>query len=225
MQRSGPQTMNFVLQILLLAALGGYAIVKSEYSAPISIPPGDGLQSYLCNGLLLSNTTLVLGPGEHRISSGPLGCFVSNVSNVMILGSNSGESIIRCQGDRLRIAFVFLQNLTIEKVNFVGCNGSGLSNIVFFQFAHHVTLRHCTFRSNSPGYSVAAESSGNIDITNCMFQQRTKISDGNRAIQLSGSTNDTTISGSTFQGNAIYYGALILISGSKGKMYISNCIF
>ena len=141
MQRSGPQTMNFVLQILLLAALGGYAVVKSEYSAPISISPGDGLQSYLCNGLLIkSNTTLVLGAGEHLISSGPLGCFVSNVSNVMILGSNSGESIIRCQGDRLRIAFVFLQNLTIEKVNFVGCNGSGLSAILFFQFAHYVSI-------------------------------------------------------------------------------------
>ena len=227
MQRSGPQTMNFVLQILLLAALGGYAVVKSEYSAPMSISPGDGLQSYLCNGLLQSNTTLVLGPGEHRISSGPLGCFVYNVSNVMILGSNSGESIIRCQGDRLRIAFVFLQNLTIEKVNFVGCNGSGLSTIVFFQFAHYVSLRHCTFLSNSPGYSVAAESSGYIDITNCMFQQRTEISsfDGNGAIRLNGSTNDTTISGSTFQGNTINYGELLLISGSKGKMYISNCIF
>ena len=214
-----------VVQILLLAVLGGYAVVKSKV---IVISPGDSLQNYLCNGSLQSNTTLVLGTGEHRISSGPLGCFVSNVSNVMILGSNSGESSIRCQGDGqcMRISARGVQNLTIEQVNFIACgNESALSAIIFLELVNYVSLRHCTFRSNSPGYSVAAESSGNIEISNCTFQQSSELfsSDGSGAIRLDGSTDDTTISDCTFveNNNAL----LISISNSNGKIYISNCIF
>ena len=38
------------------------------------------------------------------IFRGPLGSIASNVSNVMILGSNSGESTICCQKDKLFIS-------------------------------------------------------------------------------------------------------------------------
>ena len=151
--------------------------------------PGDSLKNYMCNGSLQSNTTLVLGAGEHR---GPLGCLVSDVSNVTILGSNSGESTILGEG-LCGIMFKVVQNLTIENITFAGCNGSDVSPIIYLRTARYVSLRHCTFQ-NSPRYSAVSNNSGNIDISYCTFQKST-------AIFLNGSTATVTISHCTFQNN------------------------
>ena len=51
----------------IVLIVGSYVDARSD--EVVTIQPGFALQDYLCNGTLLSNITVVLDGGEHRISS------------------------------------------------------------------------------------------------------------------------------------------------------------
>ena len=164
-----------LFELLVLATLGSYAAMSEH----IQISPGDTLQDYLCSGSLLqlSDVVIVLKAGEYRIPSGPF-CSVFNVSNVLITGSSSGDTIVRCQGER-GFGFTLVQNLTIERTTFIGCGGQNadfgdkLSVALAFQSSLNVSVRHCTFQNSYASSTVHILSSGMVSISNCVFQNNT----------------------------------------------------
>ena len=98
-----------IQMVIALCLLGSYVVVMSdEVSLTATIPPGYGLQDYLCSGPLKSNTTVVLDDGEHRISSGPL-CNISNEGNITITGSSN--TTVRCEGDARVLRFSPVQKV------------------------------------------------------------------------------------------------------------------
>ena len=228
--------------------LGSYAAMSEH----IQISPGDTLQDYLCSGsmLQLSDVVIVLKAGEHRIPTGPF-CSVFNVSNVLITGSSSGDTIVRCQGER-GFGFTLVQNVTIERTTFVGCGGENadfgdkLSVALAFQSSLNVSVRHCTFQNSYASSTVHILSSGMVSISNCVFQNNTAENGGSILVEESTST---TIKDCTFQDNNVArYVIFALYSDSfnvvgctfqdvwasnwvvnlyevKGNIYITSCEF
>ena len=93
-------------------------------------PDAGSLQDYLCGGGGgdLSDTTLVLGAGEHRLEEA-ISCVVSDVQNLAIVGEEEeeegkgkGASIV-CAPQLIGNNFIFLNitNLTIQNVGVAGC--------------------------------------------------------------------------------------------------------
>ena len=120
-----------VFVVLVVRSYGKYTTVN------VPSGPNSTLENFLCSGLLLSNTSLHLEAGEHRISPGPF-CSVVNVSRILITGSGEQETIIHCNEQPRGFQFSTVQNLTIQKVTFVGCGQNHKSSQ--FTFASPVTL-------------------------------------------------------------------------------------
>ena len=117
--------------MLVVESYGKYTTVK------IPSGPNSTLENYLCGGLLLSNTSLHLDVGEHRISPGAF-CSVVNVSAILITGSGERETIIRCNEQPRGFQFSTVKNLTLQKMTFVGCGQNHASSQ--FTFNSPVTL-------------------------------------------------------------------------------------
>ena len=106
--------------IFLLIAVGALAD-----SITISIPAGNptALQEYLCNGTLLSNTTLELHQGVHVITRTGFCIVGTNLTNIRITGAGKSETKVICRG-RWGFGFNGTQNVTIEGLAFVDCGTS-----------------------------------------------------------------------------------------------------
>ena len=218
-----PYLVGLLVPVLLTTI--GSCDVSAHY---IQIPPGEGLQNYLCKGSLLqSNTTILLTPGEHRISSGPI-CSIFNVSNVSITGSSSEDTIVRCQGDGV-LGFVFANNVTIERIAFVGCGQTEnlaikdhLSVTLLFQFSLNISIRHCRFENNNALYAVRIQSSGVVDIASCVFQNNTGPKEDGGAILLEDSTS-ITITDCTFRGSR--FSRYVINGLYSDSVSVSACTF
>ena len=148
-------------------------------------------------------TTILLIPGEHRISTGPF-CSIFNVSNVSITGSSREDTTIRCQGNR-GLGFIFARHLLIEGITLVGCgqttNLEGrISVTLLFQLSLNVSIQHCTFQNNNASYTVRVQSSWMVDIVSCVFQNNTNTEEDGGAILVENSTS-ITITDCTFRGS------------------------
>ena len=184
--------------ILVLSILGSYVV-----SLTATIPPDYALQDvdYLCNGLLKSNTTVVLDGGEHRISTN---CTISIIDNVTIMGSSINSTTIHCE-EGSGLQFVSVQQLTLERVTFINC-GIILTN------AENTLIKTCIFQDSILGSAVTLDGpKGYVRITNCIFQNNSATFRG--ALWLDGSTSNVSIRNCTFQNNSAAF--------DGGAMYIS----
>lgn len=147
--------MKVVMKLLLCLA---WSCVLVESYSTVRIPSGtlSTLESYLCDGQLQSSTSLQLDAGEHRIRRGTL-CVVSNVRSISISGMGSDVTFVHCVDENPRgFRFSFVQNVTLEKVKFIGCGqitennlpsqgGSFTSHVVlFFNTSSLITLKDVT---------------------------------------------------------------------------------
>ena len=110
---------------LVVESFGAYTTVQ--------VPAGlnSTLESYLCNGSLLTNgTSLQLGAGEHVISGGPF-CSVRNLKDIAISGAGKDLTVVRCNNGGRGFMFSFVRNLTLTNMTFVGC---GMLTTVPFPF-------------------------------------------------------------------------------------------
>ena len=196
--------MLFVLSVL-------YVVVMSDQvSLTATIPPGYALQDYLCSGPLMSNTTVVLEDGEHRIPSGPL-CKISNEGNIAITGSSN--TTVRCEGEGTVFAFMSSKKLTIERITFINCG-------IHLVSVENILITNCTFE-DSANTAIFSESSTNITIAYCLF-----IANGGGAVWWTLSTGDVSIKECTFQSNSANgVGGGVLLYGSTGDVSITNCAF
>ena len=205
--------------LFVLSALGSYVVVMSDQvNLTATIPPGYALQDYLCSGPLESNTTLVLGDGEHRISSGPP-CNISNGGNITIAGSAMKNTTVLCEGEGRVFVFISAQTLSTERITFINC-GLHLISI------ENILITECTFqdRSNTAIYSYSLNHTS-ITIANCLFVGNN--GDVGGAVFLQLQTGDVKISNCTFQNNSARYGGGggVLLYLSTGDVSITNCTF
>ena len=129
------------MMIQMVSVLGSYAVVMSnEVKLAATIPPGYGLQDYLCSGPLKSNTTVVLDDGEHRISSEPP-CDISSEGNIAITGSSN--TTVRCEGEGRVLQFSSVQKLTLERIIFISC----LIELVSIENTVMINCMHISGRS------------------------------------------------------------------------------
>ena len=203
--------------LFVLSALGSYVVVMSDQlNLTATIPPGYALQDYLCSGPLESSTTLVLGDGEHRISSGPH-CNISNGGNITITGSAINNTTIHCEGEGRVFVFISAQTLSVERITFINC-GIRLISI------ENILITDCTFQnsSNTAIYSYSLNHTS-ITIADCLFTNNN--GDDGGAVFLKLLTGDVRISNSTFQNNSANYGGGVSLSDSTGDVSITNCTF
>ncbi|KAL5497502.1 hypothetical protein EMCRGX_G013978 [Ephydatia muelleri] len=209
--------MMMVQLLFVLSALGSYVVVMSDQlNLTATIPPGYALQDYLCSGPLESSTTLVLGDGEHRISSGPP-CNISNGGNITITGSAINNTTIHCEGEGRVFVFISAQTLSVERITFINC-GIRLISI------ENILITDCTFQnsSNTAIYSYSLNHTS-ITIADCLFTNNN--GDDGGAVFLKLLTGDVRISNSTFQNNSANYGGGVSLSDSTGDVSITNCTF
>ena len=207
-----------IQMVIVLSVLGSYMIVMSdEVNLTATIPPGYALQDYLCSGPLKSNTTVVLDDGEYRMSSGPP-CDISNGGNIAIIGSSMKNTTVRCEGEGRVLRFISVQNLTLERMTFISC-GIQLVSI------ENTVIANCTFQSSSMGQgAISSQSSTNIDITSCVFQN--SATDGGGAVMLDESKGNVNITNCIFQNNSAGYGGgAVWLFESTGDVSITNCTF
>ena len=212
------EVMMIQRMVLVLSVLGSCVIVISdEVKLTATIPPGYALQDYLCSGALKSNTTAVLDDGEYRISSGTP-CNISNGSSITITGSSMKNTTVRCEGEGRVLRFRSVQKLTLERMTFISCEIQLVS-------IENTVITNCTFQSSSMGQgAIWSQSSTNINITSCAFQNNSATYGG--AIMLDRSTGNVSITYCTFQNNSgIGGGGAVFLSGSTGNVSITYCIF
>ena len=143
-------TVPSISLLCLLIAVGALADIIT-----ISIPAGNptALQEYLCNGTLLSDTTLELQRGVHVITrtlTSP--CIVgTNLKNIRIAGAGKNETKVICRG-RWGFGFNSSQNIIIEGLAFFDCGGINLS-VLSLSYSYSVSVNNVTF-SNSSDYGV-----------------------------------------------------------------------
>ena len=212
------EVMMIQRMVLVLSVLGSYVVVISdEVNLTATIPPGYAIQDYLCSGALKSNTTVVLDDGEHRISSGTP-CNISNGSSITIKGSSMKNTTVRCEGEGRVLRFSSVQKLTLGRMTFISCEIQLVS-------IENTVITNCTFQSISMDQgAICSQSSTNIDITSCVFQNNSATYGG--AIMLFGSTGNVSITYCTFQNNrATFYGGAVQLFASTGNVSITNCTF
>ena len=185
--------MMMIQMVIVLCLLESYVVVMSdEVKLTATIPPGYGLQDYLCSGPLKSNTTVVLDDGEHRISSGPP-CNISNEGNITITGSSN--TTVRCEGEGRVLRFNSVQKLSLERMTFMSC----LIELVSIE---STVLTNCTFQDALGGGAVRLYgSTGSVSITYCTFHNNVALFGGG-AVMLGGSTGNVSITYCTFQNNS-----------------------
>ena len=236
-----------IQMVIVLSVLGSYVVVMSdEVSLTATIPPGYGLQDYLCSGPLKSNTTVVLDDGEYRISSGPP-CNISNEGNITITGSSN--TTVRCEGEGRVLRFNSVQKFTLERMTFISClielvsiENTVITNCTFqdalgggavktlYGSTGDVSITYCTFQNNNAGDGGGAvwlgESIGNVSITNCTFQNNIAAY-GSGAVRLGESRGDVSITYCTFQNNSATDGdgGAVRLYGSTGNVSITYCTF
>eukprot|EP00731_Ephydatia_muelleri_P009200 Em0004g1538a len=210
--------MMMVQLLFVLSVLGSYVVVMSDpVNLTATIPPGYALQDYLCSGPLESNTTLVLGDGEHRISSGPP-CNISNGGNIAITGSAMNNTTIHCEGEGRVFVFISAQTLSAERITFINCG-------IRFISIENILITECTFQnsSNTAIYSHSLNHTS-ITIADCLFVDNN--GDDGGAVFLELLTGDVRISNCTFQNNSARYGGGgVRFYGSTGNVSITNCTF
>ena len=228
-----------IQMVLVLCALGSYVVVMSdEVNLTATIPPGYALQDYLCSGPLMSNTTVVLDDGEHRISSGPP-CDISNGSIITIKGSSMKNTTVRCEGKGRLLQFSSVQKLTLERMTFIGCsirlvstnctfqcNSKGQS-VMSSESSSKINITSCVFQNNSDMYATAVYfhgSRGDVSITNCAFQNNWADSGGG-AIVMAFSTGNVDIKNCIFQNNNANFGGAVMLNETTGNVSITNCTF
>ena len=205
-----------IQMVIVLSVLGSYVVVMSdEVSLTDTIPPGYGLQDYLCSGPLKSNTTVVLDDGEHRISSEPP-CTISNEGNITITGSSN--TTVRCEGEGRVLRFNSVQKLSLERMTFMSC-------LIELASIENTVLTDCTFQDALDGSAVRLYgSTGNVSITHCTFQNNSAAVGG--AVWLGGSPGNVSITYCTFQNNsAAYDGGAVWLFESTGNVSITYCTF
>ena len=98
-------------------------IISSGGCTTINVPsgPNSTLDRYLCGGsdLLSSGNSLQLEAGEHVISGGPF-CSISYLQDIAITEAGRDLTVVRCNGGQ-RFHFLFVSNLAIANIAFVGC--------------------------------------------------------------------------------------------------------
>ena len=203
-----------IQMVIVLSVLGSYVVVMSdEVNLTATIPPGYGLQDYLCNGPLKSNT--VLDDGEYRISSGPP-CTISSEDNITITGSSN--TTVRCEGEGRVLRFNSVQKLSLERMTFISC----LIELVSIE---NTVVTNCTFQDALGGSAVRLYgSTGNVSITYCTFTNNRATLGG--AVWLDGSTGNVSITYCTFQNNsAAYDGGAVWLFEPTGNVSITYCTF
>ena len=229
-----------VVQVLfiLISVLGSCVVVISNQ---VTIPPGYGLQDYLCSGPLMSNTSVVLDNGEHRISSGPL-CNISNEGNITITGSSN--TAVRCEGGGTVFAFISAQTLTMERITFINCgiHLASIENILITKctfkdssnraiwsqsnIAVTCSITNCTFINNTGGAVWLSLSPGNVSITNCTFIDNSD--GGGGAVWLNLYLANVSITNCAFQNNIATYGGsggAVWLNLYLANINITNCTF
>ena len=162
-----------------------YLVVVECYGSFITVQvpsgPNSTLESYLCNGSVLSNgTSLQLEAGEHVIHGGPF-CSVRNLRDIAITGSGRDFTVVRCNDSGRGFKFSFVGNLTIAKMTFVGCglnatvpslflesDGNITTPIVlYFEFSS-VSMQHITI-TNFSGFGVYGRALSHAVLSDIQF--------------------------------------------------------
>lgn len=129
--------LNYSFHILVAAALA--TCTAATTTVMVEAVPGH-LQQRLCSseGVDLSDTTLMLSPGEHSLE-GSSSCLVVNAWNLAIVGV--GDVRIRCTDKLVGMNLIFanVTNLTISDISMEGCGRvlppdipSYVNNTLFF---------------------------------------------------------------------------------------------
>ena len=208
-----------------------------------TIPPDYALQEHLCSGQLELNTNLVLSDGEHRISSGPP-CHVSTRGNISIVGSSMKNTTVHCEGEGRVFEFISAQTLSTERITFInrGIHLISIENILIMEctfqdksnttiFAESVNNRssikieYCLFINNNGGGVSLRESTGDVSISHCTFQNNTATT-GDGGVLFQFLTANVSISHCTFQNNTdATGGGGVSFYYSTGDVSISHCTF
>ena len=162
---------------LVVESFGAYATVR------VLAGPNSTLNSYLCNGSVLSNgTLLLLEAGEHVISSGPF-CSVRNLKDIAITGAGRDLTVVRCSHGGRGFKFTSMRNLTIAMMTFDGCglptplpsllDGNVTSPVVLYlDSSSAVSLHHLTitnfFGYGMYGYALYEATLSDIQFLNCV---------------------------------------------------------
>ena len=229
--------------LIIVFILGSCVVVRSDQDHPtVTIPPGNALQDYLCNGTRQSNITVVLGDGEHRISS-ERSCIVSNKSGITITGSPTQAITIRCEGEGKAFVFLSIQMLTMERITFFNCGIKLISientfilNCTFLKSSngaisskssYNTWIASCAFSDTDGGALMLVRSTGSVAITKCTFQNcYNSANDFAGAVSLWGSTGNALITDCTFQNNsASYAGGAVELYRQSGNVSITTSTF
>ena len=199
--------------------------------------PNSTLESYLCNGSLLTNgTTLQLGVGEHVISPGSF-CLVRNLKDIAITGAGRDLTVVRCGDGGRGFRFSFVWNLTLAKMAFVDCGlattvpspfvGNMSSPVVLYMDSTFVTIQQVTINNFCGfgvfGYALYSSVLSDLQFINCL---------GNcsGAVLYATSVTPTfTVQGCLFQ-NLSYSDSLVLGAGlTLWQVYnyvtVRDCLF
>ena len=227
---------------IIVLIVGSYVDAMSDQV--VTIQPGFALQDYLCNGTLLSNITVVLDGGEHRLSS-ERSCNISNEGgSITITGSSTQRLItIRCERKGRAFVFVSVRRLRMERITFINCGIQLISIEITFilnctfrnssngaissRSSNNTFIASCAFSDTRGGALTLHGSTGNVSITNCTFLNNRADGDGG-AVSLSGSFDNAHITDCTFQDNRAgsnNLGGAVSLSESTGNAHISGCTF
>ena len=206
---------TMIENIVVLFFLWNCIAVRPDQVDPtVTIPPGSALLDYLCSGPLEPNITVVLDDGEYRVSS-VTSCNIANDGSVMLMGSSARRTIVRCHVEMRAFAFVSVQMLAVERITFINC-GIELVSV------ENTYISNCIFQRSS-NVAISSKSSCNIHIANCVFSDAR-----GGAATLDGSTGNVNFSNCTFQNNFAPYGGALMLYGSGysvGSVSVTSCTF
>ena len=232
--------MLFEMLTVLSVNLSCVVATSDQVNPIVTIQPGSALQDYLCSGHIQSNMAVVLDNGEHRISSEPL-CYISNHDSITLTGTSTKKTIVRCEVEGRAIAFVSVQNLTIERITFVNCGIEMVSientfilnceflnsskKVIWSKSSNNKYITNSEFSDTHGGAVMLSGPSGNLCITNCTFQNNRATASG--AVEVIGTSGDISITCCTFEDNSALNGngGAVLLHESTGNVSITSCTF
>eukprot|EP00731_Ephydatia_muelleri_P001412 Em0001g1412a len=131
---------SLIWSIILIIAVGALA---DDWT--IFIPAGNpsGLQDYLCNGSLPSNTTLQLQQGVHVISREGFCSIDVGPMNIRLVGAGVRETTINCTR-KWGFEISSVLHVIIEGLTFVNCGGATKA-VLNLHSTHSITVRNLSF--------------------------------------------------------------------------------
>ena len=129
--------------------------VTPSYNTSCPGQPCQPLSEYVqhFNDFITANTTLVFLPGNHTLSSPPLGSIhIGNVSNLKLGGNSSSLPVVTswivCETAGWSFIFENITDLQIHAIGFISCGNDGAEGAVNLDSVSHAELSNCIFQEN-----------------------------------------------------------------------------